>query len=293
MTMTSQEFSRLKLLWPYRHGLHVPVERWLNTALQVTLQDQRDAARKEFWTLVHMALRRPNLSVLHQINESKEDLVSEFLVFGLFKTESTRYDTPPDSQYKLQGYFRDFLRDIRERRSKLVQYGTSEEVEENHRDALACSHGSNCTPSEPWFLDEDAYRQSAELFVNGLNKYHLVLLQHSFCHEKSARLVEQEYSSIWNPQAAHALSQHRAATLGATLPHAKTDIPPSYFQETEIGAWMRCVLAISPGSTQWHDSIPALARLLCDVAWSEKHVLASKHLPTGNSSKKQVSASPK
>lgn len=201
------------------------------------------------YAIVHRALTGYHPFELQALGEDKEELISQFLYFKVFRLEAMRADaaTPvpafplhsaPSSQHAVCTYFRRYLIDCL--RSASHRYNVSlddgdvmvdvEQQTAAHADPVGTvlfQHG----------LDEARVRKSANAFIARLDESDQLLLAGSL------GWLSKEKGGLSGIAARYGIASYhyRARKLGVTL---KKGSMPSDFARTGIGQWIERTLRI-------------------------------------------------
>jgi hypothetical protein len=197
------------------------------------------------YLIVRRALQAYYPFELQALGEDKEELISQFIYFKVFRLEAAHahpeafpLHSAPSNGHAVCAYFRRYLIDC------LRNAGHQRNVMFDNEDVLAEIEQQAAVQSDPvgsvllqHGLDERIVRESAARFIGGLDKVDQLLLAGSLGWLSNEKGGLAEIATRYRIASYH----YRARKLGVTL---KKGSLPTDFAATSIGQWIAKTLGI-------------------------------------------------
>lgn len=198
------------------------------------------------YAIVRSALTGYHPFELQALGEDKEELVSQFLFFKVFRFETPDAEllsfpahSAPSNSHAVCGYFRRYLIDCL--RSASHRRNVSLDVDDAliEIDPQAAMHADPVGAALfPHGLDEATVRDAATHFIAGLDETDRLLLAGSLGWMSNEKGGLAQVAARYRIASYH----YRARKLGVTLHHGSV---PADFARTGIGRWIEKTLGIA------------------------------------------------
>ncbi|MBN3752025.1 hypothetical protein G3N95_03670 [Paraburkholderia sp. Tr-20389] len=197
------------------------------------------------YLVVRRALQGYHPFELQALGEDKEELISQFIYFKVFRIEAAHpqpetfpLHSAPSNGHALCAYFRRYLIDC------LRNAAHQRNVSFDDENVLAEVEQQGAVQSDPvdsvltlYGLDEQTVRESAARFIAGLDECDWLLLAGSLGWLSNEKGGLSQIASRYRIASYH----YRARKLGVTL---KKGSLPADFAATSIGEWIKHTLCI-------------------------------------------------
>ena len=197
------------------------------------------------YTVVRRALQGYHPFELQALGEDKEELISQFIYFKVFRLEAAHahpeafpLHSAPSNGHAVCAYFRRYLIDC------LRNAGHQRNVSFDDDDVLAEVEQQAAVQSDPvgsvlaqYGLDERTVRESAARFIAGIDEFDQLLLAGSLGWLSNEKGGLSRIAARYQIASYH----YRARKLGVTLRKGSL---PADFAATSIGEWIQHTLGI-------------------------------------------------
>ncbi|WP_109482234.1 hypothetical protein [Paraburkholderia sp. C35] len=197
------------------------------------------------YTVVRRALQAYHPFELQALGEDKEELISQFIYFKVFRLEATNphpeafpLHSAPSTGHAVCAYFRRYLIDCL--RNAAHQRNVSFDDENVHAEVeqqVAAQSDPVGSVLIQYGLDEPCVRESATRFIAGLDEPDWLLLSGSLGWLSNEKGGLSQIAARYRIASYH----YRARKLGVTL---KKGSLPADFAATSIGEWIEHTLGI-------------------------------------------------